>query len=158
VKKLLGMGVVCVLGIVMVQVGPSQSQNAPRAAQPRGSTDWIYDPRDIVPCGANKCAEWPGTWSDGDCKITNAKLTIQSDGKVSWSSRVREVDPPVFGSNSICVRLSFLDVNNTPVFSFPAICSPSLTDDEDQVWNRDNLGIPSIHFPAIVKIGRRDRC
>lgn len=148
---------VCLLGIFTAQAVHSQDNNVPRAAKPRGSTDWIYDPNPVVACGGAKCSVWRGTWEDGDCRILNATLTMQPDGRVSWSAKVREINPPVFGSNAVCAQLSFLDVNGTPVFSWPKFCSPSLTED-DQDWNRSNLGVPAVHVPAIVRIGRVDTC
>jgi len=153
-KMLSSMGLAVVLGAFMVQGGHTADGTTRTAVAPCGSGAVGVPPPDA---GA-KCATWPAEVGLNSCRISDVTVTINPGGKVSWSAVVQQVGPGnVFGGDAYCTSLFFLDQNGTPVFSFPRICSGTLSN-ENVRWARSNLGVPALFFGSITAVSRADHC
>ena len=87
----------------------------------------------------------------GLCRVHDARVTIRSDGSVSWEAIVSTREGrAVFGT-----RLNFVDhLGNVFKFTFIRVdVGPARV-----TWERHNLGIPKHLFNSIVSVFRNDHC
>jgi hypothetical protein len=106
--------------------------------------------------GPQNGTEKKATWRQADtkaCRIMNPTIIIRKDGTAQFTAQVASTHQ----NDSYCVILDFFDKNQSKLFHFPKICSPTLRDTFNQ-WSNPNLAIPQEHYRFIVFATREDHC
>jgi hypothetical protein len=121
---------------------------------PSSFAEIVVGPANFPESGDARTAIFRNQVDVGACRmLKDSAVTIRRDGTVSWRADVASVD----SNDAYCTRLIFVDRNDQRLFTFPFICSSTLTD-TFRPWERHDLAIPEHIFSNVKKMVRNDKC